>query len=61
MHFAMHVDHRHRRLVQLRSELAELTARVRATAVGSPERNALLVPMEPLLNTVLALADELEC
>jgi hypothetical protein len=58
-HAAM--DYRHHRLAELHKQLAELNAQVRATPVGSPERDALLIPMEPLLNTVLALADELHC
>jgi hypothetical protein len=54
-------DDRHHRQSVLRKQLAELNAQVRATPVGSPERDALLIPMEPLLNTVLALANALHC
>jgi hypothetical protein len=54
-------DYRHHRQAELRKQLAELNAQMRATPVGSPERDALLIPMEPLLNAVLALADELHC
>ena len=55
------MDYRHHRLAVLRRELAQLTAQICATPVGSTERNALLIPMEPLMDTVLALADELHC
>jgi hypothetical protein len=58
-HAAM--DYRHHRLAVLRRELAQLTAQICATPVGSPERDALMIPMEPLMDTVLALADELHC
>ena len=61
---AMDMDHRHRRLAQLRNELGELD-----TPGGAPLQWVhlsgtlcwLLVTMEPLLNTVLTLADELQC
>jgi hypothetical protein len=55
------MDYRYHRLALLRRELAQLTAQICATPVGSPERDALLTPMEPLLDTVLALSDELHC
>ena len=58
-HAAM--DYRYHRLAVLRRQLAQLTAQICATPVGSPERDALLIPMEPLMDTVLALADELHC
>jgi len=43
------MDRRNERLAELRRQLAELNARGRQTAPGSPERDA-----------VLALAEELE-
>lgn len=54
------MDPRHERLAELRRQLAELNARGRQTAPGSPERDAVLEQWPPVHAAVLALAEELE-
>ncbi|MBE9172155.1 hypothetical protein IQ216_03375 [Cyanobium sp. LEGE 06143] len=54
------MDDRHARLTELRKQLADLSAKGRATAPGSPERMAVLEEWAPIHAQVLALADELE-
>lgn len=54
------LDDRAARLEELRAKLQALKRRIKeTTAPLSPERDALLLEYEPLLETVLALADEL--
>jgi len=54
------MDPRKERLAELRRQLAELNARGRQTAPGSPERDAVLEQWAPIHAAVLALAEELE-
>ncbi|MBE9172562.1 hypothetical protein IQ216_05515 [Cyanobium sp. LEGE 06143] len=54
------MDDRHARLAELRRQLADLSAKGRNTAPGSPERMAVLEEWAPIHEQVLALADELE-
>ncbi len=51
---------RHERLAELRRQLAELNARGRQTAPGSPEHDAVLDEWASAHAAVLALAEELE-
>ena len=53
-------DSRHQRLAELRVQLAELNARGRQTAPGSPERDAVLEEWAPVHAAVLAPEEELE-
>lgn len=53
-------DARRERLTELRRLLAELNARGRQTAPGSPDRDAVLEQWAPIHAAVLALAEELE-
>ncbi|WP_156796764.1 hypothetical protein [Cyanobium sp. PCC 7001] len=47
-------------MAELRRQLADLSAKGRATAPGSPEQEAALTEWGEKLGQVLALADELE-
>ena len=51
---------RHERLAELRRQLAELCAKGRQTAPGSPERDAVLEEWAPVHAAALAPAEELE-
>jgi hypothetical protein len=50
---------RNARLAELKAQLQALSEEGRATAPGSPEREAVLERWEPIHAAVLALADEL--
>jgi hypothetical protein len=52
-------DTRAARLAELKAQLQALTEEGRATAPGSPEREAVLERWAPIHAAVLALADEL--
>lgn len=54
------MDPRKERLAELRRQLAELNAKGRQTAPGSPECDAVLEEWAPIHAAVLALAEELE-
>jgi len=53
-------DDRHGRLADLRRQFAELNAKGRATAPGSPERDAVLEEWAPVHAALMALQDELD-
>ncbi|MCU0529777.1 MAG: hypothetical protein MUD04_09845 [Cyanobium sp. Prado107] len=53
-------DDRLARLADLRRQCAELNAKGRATALGSPERDAVLEEWVPIHAALMALQDELE-
>jgi hypothetical protein len=52
-------DTRTARLAELKAQLQALSEEGRATAPGSPEREAVLARWAPIHAAVLALADEL--
>jgi hypothetical protein len=54
------MDARRKRLAELRHQMESLYAVGRATELGSPERQAVLEQLEPLLASIHALNDELE-
>ena len=54
------MDARHMRLAELRLQLDSLYVIGKATVHGSPERQAVLEQLEPLLASIHALNDELE-
>jgi hypothetical protein len=54
------MDARRKRLAELRLQLDSLYVIGRTTGHGSPERQAVLEQLEPLLKSIHALNDELE-
>jgi hypothetical protein len=54
------MDARRKRLAELRLQLESLYGIGATTAHGSPERQAVLEQLEPLLAAIHALNDELE-
>jgi hypothetical protein len=54
------MDQRHYRVFELLFELAVLNALGQITQPGSPEREAVMAELAPLLGAVFALIEELE-
>jgi hypothetical protein len=54
------MDSRRKRLTELRLQLESLYVIGRTTDPGSPERQAVLEQLEPVLASIHALNDELE-
>ena len=54
------MDARRKRLAELRLQLDPLYVTGATTVLGSPERQAVLEQLEPLLASIHALNDELE-
>ena len=53
-------DERAMRRDQLQSELHEMLRQARQNPVGSPERERIVIRMEPLYRLIFALGEELD-
>jgi hypothetical protein len=53
-------DERATRRDQLQSELHEMLRQARQNPVGSPERERIVIQMEPLYRLIFALGEELD-